>query len=240
MIILGLWYSWLTHLPCTQESPVRIRVAPQNFKTKKMKVTLNRESWHYRLFKKEFPYTTPPSSLCPYFWITVGLCLMTPFLSAIRGLEKASKWISSLKTKKKEVVKPEQSHEEWLAEWNTKIKKDRIRQEKMHKVGKVLLYLLFISGLFFSIFGLYNVITNSKVVELLIGIGLVGVMFGFAFGLATIITKYGHYLSDGIIRFFSWINPFKWSITKMIGWMIVAGYKKMCPLVEWSGEEIKK
>ena len=29
---MGLWYSWLTHLPCTQESPVRIRVAPQNFK----------------------------------------------------------------------------------------------------------------------------------------------------------------------------------------------------------------
>ena len=201
---------------------------------------LNSNSVTARLYRWFYMNDQMPKSLCPYFWITVGLCLMTPFLSVIRGLEKASKWISSLKTKKKEVVKPEQSHEEWLEEWNTKIKKDRIRQEKMHKVGKGLLYLLFIGGLFLGIFGLYNVITNSKVVELLIAIGLVGVMFGFAFGLATIITKYGHYLADWIIRFFSWINPLKWSITKMIGWMIVAGYKKMCPLVEWNGEEIKK
>jgi hypothetical protein len=25
---MGVWYSWLTHLPCTQESPVRIWVSP--------------------------------------------------------------------------------------------------------------------------------------------------------------------------------------------------------------------
>jgi hypothetical protein len=25
---MGVWYSWLTHLPCTQESPVRIWVPP--------------------------------------------------------------------------------------------------------------------------------------------------------------------------------------------------------------------
>ena len=209
-----------------------------------MKVALNRESWHYRLFKKELPYTKAPASLCPYFWTIVGLCLVTPFISAGRGLEKASKWIGSLIPKPKEVVKPPQSHEEWLAEWNERIKKDKIKQDRLDKIGKVVgkgfLYLLLIGGLFLGIFGLYNVITNSKVVELLIAIGLVGVMFGFAFGLATIITKYGHHLSDGIIRFFSWVNPFKLSITKMIGWMIVAGYKKMCPLVEWNGEEIKK
>mgnify|MGYP000741896822 CR=1 FL=1 len=161
MIILGLWYSWLTHLPCTQESPVRIRVAPQNFKTKKMKVTLNRESWHYRLFKKEFPYTTPPASLCPYFWTIVGLCLVTPFLSAGRGLEKASKWIGSLIPKPKEVVKPPQSHEEWMAEWNERIKKDKIKQERLDKIGKAVgkgfLYLLFIGGVIGLIFGLYTV-----------------------------------------------------------------------------------
>lgn len=27
--LMGIWYSWLTHLPCTQESPVRIRISPQ-------------------------------------------------------------------------------------------------------------------------------------------------------------------------------------------------------------------
>jgi molybdopterin/thiamine biosynthesis adenylyltransferase len=52
------------------------------------------------------------------------------------------------------IFPPEQSPEEWLEEWNTKIKKDRIRQEKMYKVGKGLLYLLFIGGLFLAIFGL--------------------------------------------------------------------------------------
>jgi len=209
-----------------------------------MKVTLNRESWHYRLFKKELPYTNAPASLCPYFWTIVGLCLVTPFLLVGRGLERLSKWVSNLIPKSKEVVKPEQSHDEWLKEWNDKIKKDRIKQERLDKIGKIvgkgLLYLLFIGGCIGIVFGLYTIVTESKLMEMAVALVIVVSMVGVVLGLAWAIEKFGHYLADWIISFFKWINPFKWSITKMIGWMIVAGYKKMCPLVEWSGEEIKK
>jgi hypothetical protein len=209
-----------------------------------MKVTLNRESWHYRLFKKELPYTNAPASLCPYFWTIVGLCLVTPFLSAGRGLEKASKWVGSLIPKPKKVVKPKQSHDEWLDEWNERIKKDRIKQDRLDKIGKVfgkgILYLVSVCGGIGVIFGIYTLATTTKLIELVVAIILVVSMVGFVLGLVWAIEKFGHYLADWIVRFFSWINPLKWSITKMIGWMIVAGYKKMCPLVEWSGEEIKK
>jgi len=209
-----------------------------------MKVTLNRESWHYRLFKKELPYTNAPASLCPYFWTIVGLCLVTPFTSAGRGLERLSKWVASLIPKPKEVVKPKQSHEEWMAEWDVRRKQDKIKQERLDKFGKIagkgFLYLLLICGSIGVVFGLYTIVTTSKLLELVVALILVVSMVGFVLGLVWAIEKFGHYLSNWVISFFKWINPFKWSITKMIGWMIVAGYKKMCPLVEWSGEEIKK
>lgn len=213
-------------------------------KNKKMKVTLNRESWHYRLFKKELPYTNAPASLCPYFWTIVGLCLVTPFLSAGRGLERLSKWVANLIPKPKEVVKPQQSHEEWIAEWDARRKKDKIKQERLDKFGKIfgkgLLYLLFIVAGIAITFVLYTVVTESKLMELVVALILFASMVGFVLGLVWAIEKFGHHLSNGVISFFKWINPLKWSITKMIGWMIISGYTKMCPLVEWSGEEIKK
>lgn len=209
-----------------------------------MKVTLNKQSWHYRLFKKELPYTNTPASLCPYFWTIVGLCLVTPFLLVGRGLERLSKWVSNLIPKSKEVVKPEQSHDEWLKEWNDKIKKDRIKMQRIDKIGKVVVTVLLISLLITVVFvlghSLYMLATNSTLIQFFVGLGIAIGFAGFLYVVVEGFTKYGHYLGDWIISFFKWINPFKWSITKMIGWMVVAGYKKMCPLVEWSGEEIKK
>jgi len=42
-----------------------------------MRITISRQSWHYRLFG--FYDSTPPSNLCPYFWKVIGMSLALPF-----------------------------------------------------------------------------------------------------------------------------------------------------------------
>ena len=55
---MGVWYSWLTHLPCTQESPVRIWVPPlcndseTNDGTAVTKL-IKKTKWNYKIYVNE-------------------------------------------------------------------------------------------------------------------------------------------------------------------------------------------
>jgi hypothetical protein len=63
---MGCWYSWLTLLPCTQRSRVRIPDGPQTVVTRE----LLRAKWFSKTLLK-FPYGSNPSVTSLNF-----LCLM--------------------------------------------------------------------------------------------------------------------------------------------------------------------
>ena len=71
--------------------------------------------------------------------------------------------------------------------------------------------------------------------SLLIRIGLALLFIGIIFGIVVFIEKITETLGGGFNKVWKYINPFKWTITKMIGGMIYAWYKKSCPLIEWEG-----
>lgn len=43
-------------------------------------MTINKNSWHYKMNFKESEYGEMPKSLCGYFWLTVWNCLKRAFL----------------------------------------------------------------------------------------------------------------------------------------------------------------
>jgi hypothetical protein len=206
-----------------------------------MAIKLNAESWHYKLFKKELPYTEPPRTLCPYFWILVGLCIATPFLAIGRGIDSITTKTASLIPKNPKV---EKSAEEWLKEWDEKDRRRAIKLDRMEKIGKffgkVFMYgivpiclILLLYGMFteFQKIGWYNSLIGVGVC-ILIALFIVGFfhLIGFLF------ERYSTKVGNAIVKFSIFIfTPIKW-----IGWMIKAGYEKACPLVEWEGDVYKE
>ena len=202
-----------------------------------MKVTLNKTSWHYRFFHLMLPYTTPPKSLCPYFWILVGLVVTSPVILIIHLLEKIRDFFTAKFPKKTKKQKPDKTIEQYEAEWEARrIKSDR-RAAFFEKIGgffgKVFGYVVVPAIGLFGIFYLFYKAATVGWLEVLIVISIILLLIG---GIGLIIwlgdmffEKYSDALVRLIIRFFKFLfKPFR-----LIGLMIKAVYEKACPLVDW-------
>lgn len=212
-----------------------------------MKVTLNKNSWHYKFFKFMLEGAEPPKSLCPYFWILVGLIVCSPALGIVSLIIKIGKFVDKFTSKfKKKKEKTEKTFEQWEAEWDAKRLKEKIKAERMAKIGKIIgkiflfgiaplciLYAFYQFYLSAQVVGWKHILTATGIVVGII-ICLVGIVCAFQW----FADKYFEKIGEGIVKFSIFIfTPVKW-----IGWMIKAGYEKACPLVEWEGEdtEVKK
>ena len=206
-----------------------------------MAIKLKTESWHYKFFHKNFPYSEPPKTLCPYFWILVGLIITYPFFKLIEGLTSLSNRISKMFPKKE---KQKETYDDWQERWDRERVKEKRKEAIMAKLGniafKVFMFGIAPSCILFAFYQLYltaqevgwpHILTATGIILGII-ICLVGIVCAFQW----FADKYFEKIGEGIVKFSIFIfTPVKW-----IGWMIKALYEKACPLVQWEGLEEKK
>ena len=206
-----------------------------------MAIKLKAESWHYKFFHKNFPYSEPPKTLCPYFWILVGLIIAYPFFKLAEGLNALSFKISGMFPKKEKL---NETPEEWQRRWDEERAKERRKQDIMKKMGsvsfKIFVFGIVPVGIGIAFYQLYLIGQESGWLTLLIA---TGICLGFVLGLIGLVfffewfsEKYFTKIGNGIVKFSIFIfTPLKW-----FGWMIKAMYEKACPLVQWEGDIVKE
>ncbi len=206
-----------------------------------MAIKLNADSWHYRMFKREFPYSEPPKTLCPYFWLTVALCIVTPLNMLFKWFDRMMTKIVSVFPKKPKV---EKTADEWETEFLEMRKREKIKEARMEKLGKffgkVFIYGIAPILLIILLYGMFKEFQKLGWYHALVGLGICIVIAILIVAIYTLIgflfEKYSTKVGRGIVKFSIFIfTPVKW-----IGWMIKAGYEKACPLVEWEGEVYKE
>jgi hypothetical protein len=194
------------------------------------------------MFKREFEYSEPPKTLCPYFWITLALCIITPLQMLFRGFDSIMKKIVSAFPKK---AKVEKTMDEWEIEYKEQRQKQKIKQARMEKIGKffgkVFMYGVAPILLIILVYGMFKEFQKLGWYHTLAGLGICIVIAIFIVAIYTLIgflfDRYSTKVGNAITKFSVFIfTPLKW-----IGWMIKAGYEKACPLVEWEGDtDVKK
>lgn len=206
-----------------------------------MAIKLNADSWHYRLFNKNFPYTSPPKTLCPYFWILVALIITYPFFRVAEFFTDLSNRLSKMFPKKET---PRETPEEWERKWNEKKAKEKRKEAIMERLGKVLVKIFLFGiapvGIGIALYQLYLIGHSHGWLHLIIAtgicLGVVLALVGVVFFGEWFLNKYFDAMGKGITKFAIFIfTPLKW-----IGWMIKAGYEKACPLVKWEGDVVKE
>lgn len=206
-----------------------------------MAIKLKAESWHYKFFHKNFPYSEPPKTLCPYFWILVGLIIAYPFFKLAEGLSSLSDRIAKMFPKKE---KPKETYEEWQERWDRERAKEKIKEARLTKLGNIA-FKIFLFGIapLCILYAFYQLYLSAQVVGWMHILTATGIVVGIIICLVGIVCafqwfadKYFEKIGKGIVKFSIFIfTPLKW-----IGWMIKALYEKACPLVQWEGIEEKK
>jgi hypothetical protein len=203
-----------------------------------MQITLDTNSWHYKLYSKVFN-GKPPKSLCPYFWTIVALVVFSPFLLILFIMFSVMEWYD--KTKKKYFPKEEvlMTYEELNKYWIEEEEKDKKRDEFWQNVGNKIqtFFSLFFIALF--LFLIYAFIANSIKIGWLLTLKTIGFSLLIGGSIVLFFWLLGRVFKL-IIPVVEKIKPTSWSITKMIGGMIYATYTKACPLIEWKGLKTEK
>lgn len=208
-----------------------------------MNITLNKNSWHYKIYSKIVD-DTPPKSLCPYFWTLVMIFTFSPLILVAMGYVWVGKKINNIKNSvfpRKEV--PVMSTEEI----NKKIEKDEEKRKKKLEIHKKFMKIFqsFIQWILLPFLGgflirvIYLFIQKDGILVLLKPILIVMVFVVLMFGITLFLDKYSERIGRGLSKFFNLINPFKWSITQIIGGMIYATYKKACPIINWETDDVE-
>lgn len=209
-----------------------------------MKVSLNKDSWHFKYYTHCIG-GNPPRTLCPYFWIMVSLILASPFIGLANLISYVVKTLVTLRYKmspiKKQTPKPQKTYEELIKELEKQNELHDRRRERWSKVGdfmsiisKWVMLPLLIVGLVISI---YLAGDTMGWMSFLIRIGISILLIGVFITLIHYSIKYERELGRGFNKVFRIINPLNWKLIQIIGEMIVAGYTKACPLVDWVGED---
>lgn len=209
-----------------------------------MNVTLNRNSWHYKIYSTVLD-ENPPKSLCPYFWSLVAIIVFSPIILLIGGIgwtskkfDQLTKWVSPPKQK------PEKTWEQVQKEWDEERVKSEKRRQRVNKrmdifiwIAKYIIVPIAALGLVVLVYLSANKIGWYEfLISVLVGILIMSPILGFVW----FIEKYGEKIGGFIGKVFRKINPFNWSVTKIIGGMIYSTYKKACPLINWEGENSKE
>lgn len=208
-----------------------------------MNITLNKNSWHYKIYS-QIVDDTPPKSLCPYFWTLVAILIFSPLILVVMGYVWIGKKITNIKNgifPRKDV--PVMSIEEKYK----KIEKDEEKRKKKLETHRKFLkiFQMFIQWVLLPLLGgfliwvIYSIIQKDGILVLLRPILVVMVLIVLIFGISLFLDKYGERIGGGLSKFFNLINPFKWSITQIIGGMIYATYKKACPIINWETDDVE-
>ena len=205
-------------------------------------VTLNKNSWHFKIYSK-IVSDNPPKSLCPYFWTMVLLTILSPFILLFWGCYLISDFVSNgfnLLVSKIVPKKKEETYEETLARWERE-KKQKIKREKFWgKASDIfvifLKYVVLPAAAIFFLYFLYAKGSEVGWLNLFVALGVVLLIIGVVVLFIFLCEKYGGVIGKFILKMLRPLNVFNWKITKMTGMMIVATYKKMCPLITWVEE----
>jgi hypothetical protein len=196
-------------------------------------VTLNKNSWHFKLYKSMVSDDTP-KSLCPYFWIMVLLIILSPLIGVAYGIVE----IGTFLTKKFGSKKIETFGE----------KLERYRKEEVKSIRRMIFWdrageicswvtrYIVLPSMIICIIGL--VIDGGMKIgwlellkQTLMTLTVVGVLIGLVFLLIKI--------SPFLGKILSLINPLNWKVIIIIGEMIKTVYTKACPLVTWVEDKPK-
>ena len=241
------------------------------------RITLDRNSWHFKYYCWVLNTKTPPATLCPYFWTMICLIAIAPIILFFAGIyflfnkvvniynylgEKLDDLIN--KRNKNKVSKGELSPEEIL-DYNLR---DLDRRKRKHQIGKYIVKFLIIAGktIFFSFIilaigiGIYQFYKSDKKIEgLIFAFIMIVIVVVIYFTILGIIKLSDNYKKRKRIRrynssedVYSEAYPHKETaftkfvskIFRKIGYginltwtMIVATYRKACPIITWTGEE---
>jgi len=190
-----------------------------------MQIKLNKNSWHYRSYTK-FISDDPPKSLCPYFWIMFGLVIIYPFIFIFKKmftfLELMVDLVDSFKVNRPKKQKKTLSFEEIYLR---AVKKNK-RYELIGKISFIFLMIFF--G---TIFIAFIYITSQKIgwfqtiINLFAFIGFIGSIVVIVF--FALEYEWEDKIKNKIINL---------SIVKMVKEIIVASYKKSCPIIKWEDD----
>ena len=182
-----------------------------------MNITLNKNSWHFKIYSKVIS-ETPPKSLCPYFWSMIALTVFSPCILLVFLLKKVSLFFDRIVPKKKKTKKDIFSMtSEELDEDLKKMKKNARRSEIAGKilfgVWLTFMFIIVIVGTYFGIQkdGLF--VFLRTIFSL---IGIITTMYWIVRGLIYVIPK----ITNS-------------NVIKVPVAMIKAVYTKTCPIINW-------
>jgi hypothetical protein len=183
-----------------------------------MNITLNKDSWHFKIYSMVFKDKTP-KSLCPYFWSMAAIITFSPVILFFRLIPIIMRFLTDLfSPKEKPAKKPifEMTDEE--------IKKDiedlKRREKAAEITGKIAIgiFLLFLLGLLSL--SLYFVVKKDGWYSL--------IRFLFTLiGIGTTIV----WIISGILKHGDKIRNL--NVIKIPSAMIKAIYTKTCPIINW-------
>lgn len=202
-----------------------------------MNITLNKNSWHFRIYKSLIS-DNPPKSLCPYFWSLVSVLLLSPVILPALGIIKLSDLWGMVKSKhfkqKKFTI-----DDFWELENKKQKRRDYFNKilDKVYDVIKfIFLWIILPIMVVGFIYVLYDIINTKGWYTLFQALLVYLIIFSIIGVIASIIIIFGGRISDFLVRFLNYINPLKWSISIIIGGMVHSVYKKTCPIINWEGD----
>ena len=183
-----------------------------------MNITLNKDSWHFKIYSMVFRDKTP-KSLCPYFWSMVAIVVFSPILLSLRLITIIMRFLTDLFSRKEKPAKKPTS--EMTEEEMKKEIDDLKRREKISGIiGKIVVGIFLLSLLALLSLSLYLGVKKDgwyvvlRSLFALIGIGTT------IFGTISGILKHGDKINN--------LN-----VIKVPSAMIKAIYTKTCPIINW-------
>jgi len=194
-------------------------------------VTLNKNSWHFKLYKSMVSDDTP-KSLCPYFWTMVLLIILSPLIVVAYGIVEIGTFLT-----KKFGSKKIETFGEKLERYRKEEEKAIKRMKFWDRAGEICSWVIKYVVLPFIIICFIGLIVYSGMEmgwlellkQVLIGLTVVGVLTSIPF----LLIKISPFLGKILTR----LNPFNWKVTIIIGEMIKTVYTKACPLITWESDE---
>ena len=179
-----------------------------------MNITLNKSSWHFKLYSTIFS-DTPPKSLCPYFWSMVAIVVFSPFLLFLFIM----RFLSALFEKKETPAKKPMSE---MSSEELELDNERLRKKlKRSEVGaKIVLGVSGLLALGLLVLSSYFWISKDgwfvffRAIFAVIGMGV------SVYGILTLISK-------------NYSNIVKSNFVKVPSEMIKSIYTKACPIISW-------
>lgn len=211
------------------------------------KVTLNKNSWHYKYYSNVIG-DYAPGSLCPYFWTMVLLIIMSPFfgvalilIKLFNFLDKTYYKIFPIKIKKYDKKWSNEDWENYFEKEEKKELKNKKRWDKASEIAAIVFkWVVLPSMLIGGVYYLYVTFIKIGALSFFIGASIFIFALIFIFFCVWVLEMFGEKFSDGFVNFIKKLNPFKFKVFQIIGQMIYAWYINACPIITWENNKENK